>query len=107
MALQVVRALEAAGKDGQRLLAEGRIIRFGHPRDPKVTEEKQLFPNRTQIQELRRQLHDLQQTLRDKAEDNAELRAKLNHEILEVKVQLRDLTKVLISESRIVLTTAV
>lgn len=107
MALQVVRALEAAGKDGQRLLAEGRIIRFGHSRDPKVTEEKRLFPNRIQIQELRRRLHDLQQTLRDKAEDNAELRAKLNHEILEVKVQLRDLTKVLISESRIVLTTAV
>ncbi len=107
MALQVVRALEAAGENGQRLLAEGRIIRFGHPRDPKVTEERRLFPNRTEIQELRRQLHDLQQTLRDKAEDNAELRAGLNHQILEVKVLLRDSTRVLISKARIVLTTAV
>jgi hypothetical protein len=107
MALQVVRALEAAGDDGQRLLAEGRILRFGYPRDPKVSEEQRLFPNRIQIQELRRQLHDLQQTIRDLADDNAELRAKLNHQILDVKLQLRDLTKVLISKSRVVLTTAV
>jgi hypothetical protein len=107
MALQVVRALDAAGEPGQRLLVEGRIIRFGHPRDPNVTEEERLFPNRTRIQELRRRLHDLQQKLRERAEDNAELRANLNHQILQVKAQLRDLTKMLISESRIVLTTAV
>jgi hypothetical protein len=107
MALQVVRALEAAGEDGHRLLEEGRIIRFGHPRDPKITDERRLFPNRTRIQELRRQLRDLQQKQHETAEENAELRAKLNHQILEVKGQLRDLTKVLISESRIVLTTAV
>lgn len=107
MALQVVCALEAAGESGRHLLEEGRIIRFGHPRDPRVTDEPRLFPNRTRIQELRRQLHDLQQHLRDASESDAEQRARIQHDIWEVKSQLRTLTKDLIAESRIVLTTAV
>jgi hypothetical protein len=107
MALQVVRALESAGDEGRLLLDQGRVIRFGYPRDPFVTAEPRLFPNKTRIQELRKALHELQQRLRDISETEAEARAALQHEILHVKSQLKNLTKLLIDESRIVLTTSV
>ena len=107
MALQVVRALEAAGEEGRQLLEQGHVIRFGHPRDPSVTAESRLFPNKTRIQELRKALNELQQKLRDTAETEAQARALLQHNIMQVKSEIKNLTKVLIDESRIVLTTAV
>jgi hypothetical protein len=107
MALQLLRALESAGEKGVALLNEGRIIRFGHPREPAVTAEPRLFPNKTEVQRLRKALHEAQQKLRELSEGEAELRAKLQHEILQLKSQLRNLTKVLIDNARIVLTTAV
>lgn len=107
MAIHLVRALESAGDDGLALLNEGRIIRFGHPRDPAVTAESRLFPNKTEVQRLRKELHQAQQELRDLPEGQAEIRARLQHNILQLKTLLRNLTKVLIENSRIVLTTAV
>lgn len=107
MALHLVRALESAGDEGVALLNEGRIIRFGHPRDPAVSAEARLFPNKTEIQRLRKDLHDAQQQLRDLREGQAELRARLQHEIFQLKAQLRSLTRVLVDKARIVLTTAV
>lgn len=107
MAVQVVETLEAAGEEGRRLLQQGRIFRFGHSRDPQVTGEPRLFPNKIRVQELRRELHNLQQQLRELSEHDAEARAKVQHEIFGTRTQLRTLTKLLIDEARIVLTTAV
>jgi tRNA(Met) C34 N-acetyltransferase TmcA len=89
------------------LLNEGRIIRFGHPRDPVVTAEPRLFPNKVLVQQVRRALHDAQQELRVLKQEDLEGRARLQRKIFDLKSWLRTLTKELIDQSRIILTTAV
>jgi len=105
IASQLVKALVESGASGQALLNEGRILRFGYARLPEVTAERRLFPNLIRIQELRKQLHDLRQQHRK--EQNAEKRAVLQKAINDVASQIRTLTRDCISQSAVVLTTAV
>jgi superfamily I DNA and/or RNA helicase len=105
IAFHLVKALVEARQDGESLLNNGKVLRFGHARLPEVTNDRRLFPNKEMIQTLRRTLHDLRQE--HQKEKDASKRALLQNEIKNVTTQLRNLTKESIAHASIVLTTAV
>lgn len=107
LAIGVVKALEEHGKDGERLLTEGRVLRFGHPRLTEVSGEPRLFPDKAEIQRLRKTLHQAQLRHREIPEKESLKKALCQKEIKDLKTSLKNLTKEMLSRSSIVLTTAV
>jgi hypothetical protein len=107
LALKTLDGVVASGEAGKSLLEAGRILRFGHPQLHAVSGEPRLFPNRTKIQAFRRELHDAQQKHHDLPREDLEGRAVLQSAVEELKKALKELTKLVIHESSIVLTTAV
>lgn len=107
IAIGLVRALESFGKEGQQLLTDGRILRFGHPRLPEVIGEPKLFPSKQEIQRVRKQLHEARLRHREIPERNAQERALSQKHINDVSDSLRRMTKELIEHAQVVLTTAV
>lgn len=107
LALKVLDAMIASGERGSSLLEAGRVLRFGHSCLPEVSDERRFFPNRKRIQEIRRELHDAQQKHSDLPLEKLEERAILQSAVQDLKKTLKEITKVVIHESSIVLTTAV
>ena len=107
LASQLVKALAALGSAGERLLDDGQILRFGHPRLPEVIAERRLFPNREEIQRLRKALHEAQLDYRKIPERDTQGRALQQKVINDLRQSLRDVTKTTVQSARVVLTTAV
>ncbi len=107
MALQLVRALEDYGVEGRALLNNGSVLRFGHPRLPEVSGEARLFPNKQEIQRIRKQLHEARQRHREMLQRDAQARALWQKRINDLTSELRKVTKNTIEHAQIVLTTAV
>lgn len=106
LAIKTVKALEASAR-GRELLDDGRVLRFGHSRLPEVTREERLFPNKLEIQNLRKQLHHVQQQLNSIPRERHVDRALAQRVVNELISALRKVTKKTIEKSPIVLTTAV
>ena len=107
LALGVVRALEDLSQGGWQLLEEGKVLRFGHPRLVEVSGERRLYPQRDEIQRLRQALFEAEQQLVALKDGDAVERAILTKETSDLQDALKNLTRNLLGEVRIVLTTAV
>jgi hypothetical protein len=107
LAKRVVLALQGSGPAGERLLNEGRVLRFGHGRLPEVLAERRLFPDKAEAQELRKALRDAREHHRRLPERDAQARARLQKQINDISAALRAVTKNAIDRASVVLTTAV
>lgn len=107
LARRVVLALLSSGPAGERLLNQGRVLRFGHARLPEVLAEKRLFPDKAEAQQLRGALREVRERHRRLPERDAQGRALLQKQINDISAALRAVTKTAINNAAIVLTTAV
>ena len=107
LARRLVMALEKLGTSGTNLLSSGQILRFGHARLPEVTGEPRLFPNKAEIQRLRKALHEAREAHRLIPQGEVERRALAQKRINDLTKALKDATKVVIENAKVVLTTAV
>lgn len=107
LAIRVIRSLEEHGSRGKGLLDAGRVLRFGHPRLPEVSGEPRLFPNKLEIQRLRKLLHEARLRHRELPTSDRVGRALAQKVIEDLKSELRKVTKETIEQSSIVLTTIV
>jgi len=107
LAKRVVLALQGSGLAGERLLREGRVLRFGHARLPEVLGERRLFPDKAEAQELRKALREVRERHRRLPERDAQARARLQKQVNDISAALRAVTKNAIDRAAVVLTTAV
>jgi hypothetical protein len=107
LALEVVKALKTSGRAGFDLLESGHVVRYGYPRLKEVSAEKRLFPQRLEIQRLRRQLYDLREKRQKISKRNAEALALNQKAINDVSSEIRRLVRETLANARIILTTAV
>jgi hypothetical protein len=107
LAKRVVLALQSSGPAGERLLNEGRVLRFGHARLPEVLGERRLFPDKADAQQLRKALREARERHRRLPERDAHARALVQKQINDISAALRAVTKNAIDRASVVLTTAV
>jgi hypothetical protein len=107
LAMKTVKALENSDCGGSALLDNGRILRFGHARLHEVTREGRLFPNKLEIQRLRKLLHEAQLKLKEIPQNRTMDRALAQKRVSDLTRDLRKVTKETIESSRVVITTAI
>jgi hypothetical protein len=107
LASKLVKALEESGTPGKKLLDEGQVLRFGHARLSEVSGESRLFPNKLEIQRLRKLLHEARKRHGEIPQHDQVGRALGQKEIEDLKKELRRVTKETIEKSQIVITTAI
>lgn len=106
LAKGVVEALRSMGRRGKELLDGGYVLRYGHPRLNEVLAEERLFPNRREIQEIRKQLHEAREAHLKLQEGDPDARAQSQKRINDLQAALRKKTTDAIERSKILLTTA-
>lgn len=107
LALQLVRALKDLGKEGNELLDTGRVVRFGHPRLPEINNESRLFPNKQEMKRILKELNEVNQR-RQKILPRDSVALALNQkDINRLNNERRGLTKKVIEQAQILLTTSI
>jgi hypothetical protein len=101
-ALAAIRAVDHHGWGD--LLSEGRFLRHGYARDPAVTAEGRLFPQKEEARALRKQIEHYRKKLKEPDLDRRS-RARARMRVDDAQQELAGVTRRAIDRARVVFTT--
>lgn len=104
---EIIREFENYNDFSKKLLEERKLLRYGYPVLPSIVDDNRLYPQRDEVDNLRKEYSEILKAIRDASQNkNPEKKAQLINRQVLLKNSIKQTNQQRIANSKLVFTTA-